>query len=167
MEQTVNENENTLSNIKEAFANKYSESPSFKEYIFLGMPEDFKVDHLIEKTRANVDKFLIYHIGLAVVIYTIFLLFNLHFIFCFGLIILTIYLVNIPTKIQGYEITPLFAILGCVGINFIVSLLSENIRQEHVMFFTVTCFIIVLVVIHSILNQTRDSENIDNDGDKI
>ncbi len=157
---------NDLSSINfvEVLKNKYYERPTFKSFMQFKKPDNYELDTIINNTKRNGDKFLIYYLGIAAIFYTLFLLIKPFFLLPLGFIAGAAYLVNVPTEIQGIEITPLMAVLGCVVINFLISLVFSNYAYQYIYFFALSCFVIGIVMIHSQFVVEEESDEV---GEKL
>lgn len=155
----IEEQQIQLDFLTKAYKNKraLSEFLSFNQFT---IPSS--VDEAYARSKVNLPKFTFYYL----MVWGAFLMLVLltHPILIVPVVFsgAMFYASSVQLKIKEVEITPLYALYGCIGFNVFLMLIFKSIAHSFLMVLSSSSIAAILILLHASLSKEVESETIEN-----
>jgi PRA1 family protein len=152
-------NEAEPNTILEIINDKYKSRPPFSEFAKLeSVSPPASLDQFLEKIRFNANKFVFYYACVFVILNFVFILANNFFVIPIAVTVLSLFLFAEPRTVNGFEIKPLYSLVGCVVFHLLLCVFFGGVTRLYIYFFALNAFVLGVIVLHGAFIDTMEED---------
>lgn len=155
----VNDQQVQMNFLARTYKNKraVSEFLSFNQFV---CPRT--VDEAYARSKINIPKFGFYYLVVWGALLVSVMLFYPVLIVPIALSAAILYASFVNAKIKDIELTPMYALYGCIGCNLLLMLVFRSIAHSFLMVLSFSSIAVILILLHASFFKDMDGETIEN-----